>query len=156
MRRVSSCGDIDVELGWQDSITTEACDQCWALGGPYTETAKKYREKHVTLVVSAVKRAGIETFRQDVRHAMLDKWVHSSDKEDIIARIKLHGDKKPTIKWLGMAWEGVPFPKWPFICTKHAAIMFYKTWSALRTGGCGCNIKAKRAARGLVSWLKGS
>jgi len=151
MRRQLSCGDVDIGLGWQDNMPLTECDKCWAKGGPWTPEGKAWREGYVSLVVSAVRRAGVETFRDDVRHAMLDRHLPESEKAHTIARIKAH-PYQPIVVWLGMKWEGVPWPKWWFICSKAAIVVFARTWKSLRKGGCGCNVKAKKAWRWLNKW----
>lgn len=150
LRRSLSCGDVDVALGWMDSMPLSECDKCWAKGGPYTPEAKAWRETHVSLIVSAVKRAGVETFRADVQRAMLDKWVHSSDKPMIVEKIIERGTDKPYVRWLGVTWEGVPMPQRPWKCLKVAYKSFIGMWAALRNGGCGCSVKAKAVVKKLV------
>lgn len=142
LRRHASCGDVDVALGFSDAMPIDKCDQCWARGGPYTPEARAWREEYVQLVVSVVKKTGVHTYPPRVRAAILERHTEPDERPAINAAIIAH-DALPrvevkTTRWLGLTFEGIPYPKRPFIAAVVAWRSFVKTWKAMKQTGCGC------------------
>lgn len=148
VRRAGSCGEIDIALGWKDAIPIGHCDKCWRLGGPYSAAGREFRERHAAAIVARVVATGIEHATAAVRLTVLGRHLTPEHAAAEKARVDaLPPAPRPTVRWMGVRWYGVPKPLWPYLAARTAVASFVQTWKALRAGGCGC----VKAAKDLVS-----